>query len=47
MLRFCFDLFDLNQDGRVCVQDAYDLMDLLYNRDYVLQTDVLLIIRVR
>ena len=45
-LRFCFELFDLNQDGKICIQDAYDLMDLLYEKDHVLQKDVLTVINV-
>ena len=44
--RFCFDLFDLNQDGRICVQDVYSLMDLLYDKDNTLQNDALVMTQV-
>ena len=44
--RFCFDLFDVNQDGRICVKDVYTLMDLLYDKDNVLQNDAFVMTQV-
>ncbi|CDW87068.1 UNKNOWN [Stylonychia lemnae] len=40
IMKFCFQIFDLNQDGIICMKDLSDNLNNFYDQDYYLQRDI-------
>ena len=45
-LKLCFDLYDHNSDGYICLVDLFSTLELLKSTDYFLQRDLSLLSRV-
>ena len=39
-MKFCFQIFDINQDGIICMKDISDNLNHLYDQDYYIQKDI-------
>ena len=44
-MKLCFDLYDRNSDGKICIVDIYRTLNELTDDDYFIKNDIALLSR--